>query len=102
MQWRAAGLGVLTASLSVFKRRWSFCAVVILGIALVTTESLAAQRVVGFVFFTNNDAPVSLATVRLIDARGDVVATELTEPDGKFSIQAPVDGEFLSKATARR
>ncbi len=57
-----------------------------------------AQTVHGIVLYTNSDAPVVMATVRLVDLGGRVIGTAFTDIDGRFVIPVPADGSYLVDA----
>jgi hypothetical protein len=57
-----------------------------------------AQTVHGIVLYTHSDGPVVMATVRLLDPDGNVVATTFTDIDGRFVIPVPADGTYLVDA----
>lgn len=54
----------------------------------------AAQSVHGLVLYSHNDAPVSLATVRLIDAEGRVAVTGYSDVAGRFQLTVPQAGSY--------
>jgi hypothetical protein len=57
-----------------------------------------AQTVHGLVLYAHSDAPVVMATVKLVDPDGHVVATTLTDIDGRFVLSVPADGSHLINA----
>ena len=73
-------------------RAWVFTLV---GAMLVASAgSISGQEVWGLVLYNHNDVPVAVATVRLVDPYGSVVATALTDMEGRFSVPIPADGEY--------
>jgi len=58
----------------------------------------SAQTIHGIVLYSHSDGPVVMATVRLLDPDGTVVASTFTDIDGRFVIPVPEDGSYLVDA----
>lgn len=64
----------------------------------LTGVDARAQEVWGLVLYNHNDLPVALATVRLVATDGSVLATGLSDMEGRFTLPVPADGEYLVHA----
>jgi hypothetical protein len=64
----------------------------------VAASPVRAQDVWGLILYNHNDLPVALATVRLVAEDGSVLATALSDMEGRFTLPVPADGEYLVHA----
>lgn len=69
-------------------------------LATLPAAHASAQSVRGIVSEAVTEAPIELATVRLFESSGAVVATTLTDARGFFHIDISSDGEYILRAEA--
>ena len=73
---------------------------VAVALSTLSAGPASAQSVRGIVSEAVTEVPIELATVRLFESSGTVLATTLTDANGFFHVDIPKAGEYILRAEA--